>query len=195
MFQTVKQKPVIFAVYGLGLWMMVLLYTNVTFIPQLLASNLSVNNSLIISSFIGAMGIAAATSAFMYKRIKSKFSYTVIAFIALAIWGVGLILLSQTVSVLTIIVTFVLFGIGQGMVMPTLNLWVGELANTCARGRLVSYLTTFLFIGQFLPPVIFNPIFSALSFSGVFLIAGIICAILIVPFLIIWRKNGKRIDS
>jgi ACDE family multidrug resistance protein len=190
--QTVKQKPFILAVYGLGLWMMVLLYANVTFVPQLLARAFSINNSLAISSFIGAMGIAAAISAFMYKRIKSKFSYSVIAFVVLSLWAFGLILLSQAISILTVLVMMVLFGIGQGMVMPTLNLWVGELTKTCARGRMISYLTTFLFIGQFLPPIIFNPIFSALSFNGVFLIAGITCSILTVLFLINWRKSRGK---
>jgi hypothetical protein len=32
-------------------------------------------------------------------------------------------------------------------------------------------------LDQFLPPIIFNPIFSALSFKGVFLFTAIICAI------------------
>ncbi len=190
--QTVKQKPFIFAVYGLGLWLMVLLYTNVTFIPQLLTRTFAINNSLVISLFIGAMGVAAAISALMYKRIKSKFSYNVIAFVGLGLWTFGLILLSQTISILSVLVMMVLFGVGQGMVMPTLNLWVGELTKTCVRGRMISYLTTFLFIGQFLPPIIFNPIFSALGFNGVFLIAGITCSVLTVLFLANWKKSIRK---
>ena len=189
--QTVKQRPFIFAVYGLGLWMMLLLYTNVTFIPQLLARNFAINNSLIISLFIGVMGLAAAISAFMYKKIKSQFSYNIIAFFGLALWTLGLILLSQAISILTVIIMMVLFGIGQGMITPTLNLWVGELTKTCVRGSMISYLTTFLFIGQFLPPIIFNPIFSMLSFSGVFLIAGITSAALTALFFVNWRKKRK----
>ena len=190
--QTLRQKPFIFAIYGLGLWMMVLLYTNVTFIPQLLARVFTINNSLVISLFIGAMGIAAAISAFTYKRIKSNFSYNVIAFVGLGLWSFGLILLSQTISIFAVLVMMVLFGVGQGMVMPTLNLWVGELTKTCVRGRVISYLTTFLFVGQFLPPIIFNPVFSAFSFNGVFLIAGITCATLTVLFLANWRKGIRK---
>jgi len=190
--QTVRQKPFIFAVYGLGLWMMVLLYTNVTFIPQLLARVFTINNSLVISLFIGAMGIAGAISALMYRRIKSKFSYNLIAFVGLGLWSFGLILLSQAISIFTVLVMMVLFGVGQGMVMPTLNLWVGELTKTCVRGRMVSYLTMFLFVGQFLPPIIFNPIFSEFNFNGVFLIAGITCAILTALFLANWRKGIKK---
>ncbi len=191
--QTVKEKPFIFAVYGLGLWMMVLLYSNVTFIPQLLTSIFAIDNSLVISTFIGAMGGAAAISALMYKRVKSKFSYNVIAFVGLGLWAFGLVILSQVISIPTVLVMMVLFGVGQGMVMPTLNLWIGELTKTRVRGRMVSYLTSFLFIGQFLPPLIFNPIFSTFSFAGVFLISGVICTILATLFLIkLTRMKRKR---
>lgn len=190
--QTIKEKPFIFAVYGLGLWMMVLLYTTVTFIPQLLAGNFGISNSFIISAFISAGGIAAAISAFLYKRIKSRFSYNAIAFVGLILWAVGFVLSSQVIAILTVIVTVVLFGVGQGMVMPTMNLWVGELTNICARGRMISYLTTFLFVGQFLPPIIFNPIFSVFSFGGVFLISGIICAILAALFLINLARTARK---
>jgi len=190
--QIIKKKPVILAVYSLGLWMMVLLYTNVTFIPQLLAGTFGISNSLVISAFLVAGGIAAAVSAFNYKRTKSKFTYNAIAIIGLTLWTVGFVLLSQAVSIIIIIVAFVLFGVGQGMVMPTLNLWVGDLTNTCARGRMISILTTFLFVGQFLPPIIFNPIFSALSFAGVFLVTGIICGVMAALFFINLKRNGKR---
>jgi len=190
--QTVKDKPFIFAVYGLGLWMMVLLYSNVTFIPQLLTSIFAIDNSLVISTFIGSMGGAAAISALMYKRVKSKFSYNVIAFVGLGLWAFGLVILSQVISIPTVLVMMVLFGVGQGMVMPTLNLWIGELTKTCVRGRMVSYLTTFLFIGQFLPPLIFNPIFSTFSFAGVFLLSGIICTILATLFLIKLTRMARK---
>jgi len=190
--QTIRQKPFILAVYGLGLWTMALLYTNVTFIPQLLAENFGINNSLLISTFISAMGIAATISAIMYKKIKSKMPYNTIILVAFSIWAVAFGVLSQSINIVPVIFTVILFGAGQGMVMPTLNLWVGELSSTRARGRMISYLTTFLFIGQFLPPLIFNPIFSAFSFSGVFLITAISCVILTGVFVINWRKTIKH---
>ncbi|XHH10537.1 MAG: MFS transporter [Candidatus Bathyarchaeia archaeon] len=189
--QTLKQKPFILAIYGLGLWTMMLLYTNVTFIPQLLSNNFSINNSLVISLFISAMGIAAATTAVLYKTIKSKLSFNTIILTALILWTVVFVVLSQILSIVPVIFTVVVFGVGQGLTIPTLNLWVGELTNTCARGRIVSYLTSFLFIGQFLPPIIFNPIFSTLGFSGVFLTAGLTCAVLAGLFLINWRRRPK----
>jgi len=192
LLQTLKHKPFILALYGLGLWLMAMLYTNVTFIPQLLAEGFGVNNTLIISVFISTMGIAATISAFMYKKVKDRLSHNTIAVIALGLWAAGFVVLSQFIGLLPVILTVVLFGVGQGMLMPTLNMWVGELSDTCARGRTVSFLTTFLFLGQFLPPLIFNPVFSVFSFAGVFLTAGLVCAFLGVLFLINGRKKPKH---
>ncbi len=189
LLQTLKRKPFILAVYGLGLWLMVMLYTNVTFVPQLVAQGFGVSNTLLISLFISAMGIAATVSAFMYRKVKAKLSHNTIAIVALGLWALGFLVLSQFISILPMVLSVVLFGVGQGMLMPTLNLWVGELSDTCARGRMVAFLTTFLFLGQFLPPIIFNPVFSAFSFAGVFLTAGLVCAFLVVLFLV----NGRKI--
>ena len=189
--QTLKRKPFILAVYGLGMWLMVMLYTNVTFVPQLVAQGFGVSNTLFISIFISVMGIAATLSAFMYKKVKAKFSHNIIAVIALSLWTVGFVLLSQFIDMLPLVLTVVLFGVGQGILLPTLNIWVGELSDVAARGRMVSFLTTFLFLGQFLPPIIFNPVFSAFSFAGVFLAAGLVCAFLVVLFLVNGRRNKK----
>jgi sugar phosphate permease len=130
------------------------------------------------------MGLSAAITAFLYKTVKSKLSYKSISLIGLGLWAFGFLLLSQSLSMPAIIISIVLYGIGQGMILPTLNLWVSELTNTCMRGRMISYLTTFLFVGQFLPPIIFNPVFSSFSFNGVFLISGLICIIFAILLLI-----------
>jgi MFS family permease len=190
--QTLKRKPFILAVYGLGMWLMVMLYTNVTFVPQLVAQGFGVNNTLFISIFISVMGIAGALSAFMYKKVKAKFSHNTIAIIALSMWTLGFVVLSQFIDMLPLVLTVVLFGVGQGILMPTLNLWVGELSDVCARGRMISFLTTFLFLGQFLPPIIFNPVFSGFSFAGVFLMAGLVCAFLVLLFLVNGNRRNKK---
>ena len=186
--QTLKRKPFILAIYGLGMWLMVMLYTNVTFVPQLVAQGFGVSNSLFISVFISVMGIAATLSAFMFKKVKAKFSSNGIVVIALSLWTVGFVVLSQFIGIVPVVLMVVLFGVGQGMLLPTLNLWMGELSDVHTRGRMVSLLTTFLFLGQFLPPIIFNPVFSAFSFAGVFLTSGLACAFLTVLFVI----NSKR---
>ena len=82
----------------------------------------------------------------------------------------------------------VLFGIGQGMVFPAVMVWVGEIVPISFRGRIISYLITFGVIGQFLSPVLFAPVVLLLGFNGVFLVAGGICAVVFLLFLVGMRK-------
>ncbi len=111
-----------------------------------------------------------------------------IIFIVLALWTVGFIAISQVSSGLLIVASIVLFGIGQGMILPAVMVWAGEIAPISFRGRIISYLGTFGFIGQFLSPIIFRPAVLLLGLNSVFPIAGGVCALLFLLFLVGVRK-------
>ncbi len=171
-----KDHPILFANYGLMLLTSILLYVNVVFLPQLL-ERMGISNPFHIGLFITIMALSAGLASLMYGRIKSKLSYRIIVFLALALWTVGFTAVSQAFHPLMIATSVVLFGIGQGMVMPTVMVWVGEIVPVSFRGRFSSYLGTFGFIGQFLSPLIFAPILLLLGLNGVFLVAAGICAL------------------
>ncbi len=172
-----KDHPILFANYGLMLLTSILLYVNVVFLPQLL-ERMGISNPFHIGLFITIMALSAGLASLMYGRIKSKLSYRIIVFLALALWTVGFTAVSQAFHPLMIATSVVLFGIGQGMVMPTVMVWVGEIVPVVSfRGRFSSYLGTFGFIGQFLSPLIFAPILLLLGLNGVFLVAAGICAL------------------
>ena len=81
-----------------------------------------------------------------------------------------------------------LFGIGQGSVIPAVNVWAGELVPASFRGRITSYLATFGYVGQFLSPIVFNPVALTLSVNSVFWVAAIVCAELLLSILILLRR-------
>jgi MFS family permease len=84
------------------------------------------------------------------------------------------------------------FGIGQGMTMPALMVWVGELVPAPFRGRIAAYLGAFGSLGQFLAPVIFGALLRFIELDRVFLVAGGICVLVFLSFLIGVRKgHGK----
>ncbi len=182
-----RSNPVLFGIYGLMFWAMVLLYAIVVFLPPLLET-IGISNPLYIGLFLSTMTVAAGLMSFMYGRIRSKLSYKMIIFIALALWAVGFIAISQVSSGLLIVASVMLFGIGQGMVLPAVMVWAGEIAPISFRGRIISYLGTFGFIGQFLSPIIFRPAVLLLGLNSVFLIAGGVCALLFLLFLVSVRK-------
>ena len=182
-----RSTPTLFVIYGLLFLTMVLLYAIIVFVPQLL-ENIGISSPFYISLFIATMAVSGGATSLMYGKIKARLSYKTIILIALSLWAVGFSAISQAFSVLLIAASVAVIGIGQGMLLPTVMVWVGEIVPASFRGRIVSYMGTFGFIGQFLSPIIFGPGLLLSGFNGVFLTAGAACAILFLSFLIFMRK-------
>jgi len=189
-----RKHPVILGIYGLMLLTMMLLYGLVVFLPEVL-NELNVTSPFYIGLYISGAGLAAGISAFMYGRIKAKLSYKYILIIALALWAIGFAILSRASTSLMVGITVALFGIGQGLVMPTAQLWTGELVPAAFRGRVVSYLGSFGLGGQFLSPIILSPIESSLGLSSVFLVIAVTCVFVLVLFMVMVRQQGIQSSS
>ncbi|MFH1329004.1 MAG: MFS transporter [Candidatus Bathyarchaeota archaeon] len=187
LLKVLRSTPTLFVIYGLMFLAMVLLYTIVIFLPQRLAE-IGITNPFYISLFIAFMALSAGIAAFNYGKIKTKLSYKMLVFITLALWAVGLTTLSQVVSILFIAASIILFGIGQGLLLPAVLVWAGEKVTFSFRGRITSYLATFGFIGQFSSPLIFGPVLLELGLNGVFLSAGAVCIALFVLFSVGAKK-------
>jgi len=187
-------NPVLFAIYGLLFLTMILLYTIVVFLPQLLET-MGISNPFYISLFLAVGALSAGLTSLMYGKIKSRLSYKMIAFIALSLWTVGFTTISQASSSVIIAASVALFGVGQGMVIPATIVWAGERVAISFRGRIISYLIAFAFIGQFSSTIIFGPVSLSLGLNGVFLIAGGICALLLALSVAMRKliKDGLRI--
>lgn len=172
-------KPVLFVIYGLLFLTMTLLYTIVVFLPQLLET-MGISSPFYISLFLAVTALSAGLTSLMYGKIKSRLSYKMIVLIALSLWTVGFTAISQASSSVIIAASVALFGVGQGMVIPAIMVWAGETVATSFRGRIISYLIAFGFIGQFSSTIIFGPVSLLFGLNGVFLMAGVICALLLV---------------
>ncbi len=172
-------KPVLFVIYGLLFLTMTLLYTIVVFLPQLLET-MGISSPFYISLFLAVTALSAGLTSLMYGKIKSRLSYKMIVLIALSLWTVGFTAISQASSSVIIAASVALFGVGQGMVIPATMVWAGETVATSFRGRIISYLIAFGFIGQFSSTIIFGPVSLSFGLNGVFLMAGVICALLLV---------------
>lgn len=172
-------KPVLFVIYGLLFLTMTLLYTIVVFLPQLLET-MGISSPFYISLFLAVGALSAGLTSLMYGKIKSRLSYKMIVLIALSLWTVGFTAISQASSSVIIAASVALFGVGQGMVIPATMVWAGETVATSFRGRIISYLIAFGFIGQFSSTIIFGPVSLSFGLNGVFLMAGVICALLLV---------------
>jgi len=185
--QVFRDNHVLLAIYGLMFLFNIILYAQAVFLPQLLET-IGISSPFHISLFFTIGGLSTALTSLVYVRIKSRLSYKIIVLITLALWTFGLTTISQTYAGLIIAASMAVVGIGRGVVQPAIPGWVGELVPISFRGRIVSYLTTLGYIGQFSSPILFSPVFSLLGYSGVFLVAGGICALVFLLFLVLMRQ-------
>ena len=89
-----------------------------------------------------------------------------------------------------------LFGVSQGLILPTVMVWIGDVVPPSFRGRFSSYLGTFGFIGQFLAPILFAPVLIMAGLKGVFMVGAGIGTTLFFLFFFGFNKaniiNSKR---
>jgi MFS family permease len=80
-----------------------------------------------------------------------------------------------------------LAGLGMGLMIPNTNIWVMRIAPPEIRGREIGRLTTFWFMGQFLSPIILQPIVQYTSISRTFLFMGFLLLGLAFMFMALAR--------
>ena len=186
-----RKTPVLFIIYGLNFFGSLLLYSIVVFMPQLL-EGFGITSTFSIGLFITAMTASAGVTAFVYGKIRSRFSYERIVLMAVALWTLAFAVISQAPATWVIAMGAALFGVSQGLVLPTVMVWVGAVVPASFRGRFSSYLGTFGFIGQFLSPIVFAPVFMKFAFKGVFMASAGVGAVWFVLLSAMAVKAGKK---
>ncbi len=150
-------KKWVFFNYGLSLLTMLIFYMIPVYIPFLLntfegISNFKVGLSISASTFFGAV------SSYQYKRIVKYLNYFQIYGIVFLLMGTGYTLIALSGSYVGVISGLIFNGLGFGLFMPNNTLVLLNLAPEDFRGRILGGFTTFTFIGQFLSPVVFEPL-------------------------------------
>lgn len=164
---SISSPPLLKVLFLLGTLFMILFYLMPTQLPFLLetigfTAPSYAGNALAIN----ALGIVV--SSFFYSRIKNSFSFPVVAWAALLMISSGYFLTGYSVDFSWILAAVFLAGLGLGLFIANLNFWVLELSPHQIRGKNMGTLTACLFLGQFLSPIIAEPIVQMLDLSFLF---------------------------
>ncbi|MFC7256822.1 MFS transporter [Haloplanus litoreus] len=190
--RVVRRTPLLPLVYGLYFLANLLLYAIVVYYPGLL-STFDVTSSLAISLYLSALGTAGGVSAYYYDRIKRRFDFRQLTLVALALWTVGFAVATTAASRAVAALPVVLFGLGQGLVFPTVLLWIEELVPAGRQGQFSSYVATFGYVGQFLAPVLFGPVAGEFGLRVVFGVAAAGVAVALVGVAVALVGVGGRL--
>ncbi|WP_104697714.1 MULTISPECIES: MFS transporter [unclassified Helicobacter] len=140
-------------VYALSIISMGCFYIAPTQLSFFMIHHLQIQQSSIgISMAIAS--IAMAISSFYYQKLHKTFSIYEIFFIALSLLGGGFAVIGLLHNYFSILLGFLLLGLSLGLLNVNNSTWLFSLAEEKERPRAYGFLTSSMFAGQFISPLI-----------------------------------------
>lgn len=136
--------------------------------------------------------LTSALVSICYSRIKKYLSFSLVYVFSFLLMSAGFIVIYFSGIYTSFLTGLIIFGAGMGLLMPNSNLWVVTLAPENLRGRLVGILSTFLYTGQFLSPILVSPFNKHFDINTAFGISGIIMLLLCFFFLFYHFRIQKQ---
>ena len=110
--------------------------------------------------------------ALSYRQIKARLSFRAIYCIAFLHSGLGYCLISLGKSYAIILLGLAIAGMGLGLIIPNMNLCLTSITPDAMRGRILSGVTTSIFLGHFLSPVVSQPVSKIWGLGTTYGLAG-----------------------
>ncbi len=175
------QKNLIIFIYAVMFVTAVAFFMVPVQLPFYLTKNFGVNNS--------QTGIAIASATFSsaiisinYGFVKKKLSFMGVIVLLYFIMGLGFGIISVATSYFIVILGLIVIGMGLGLLMPNLNVWLNAIAPVAIRGKVLGGLTTSMFLGQFSSPLVSQPIAAQIGIGTTYGLVGVGMLILAVIF-------------
>jgi MFS family permease len=155
----------------------------VALIGQIVFYMIPVQLPYYLAELVGAggaqSGIAIATTtlfatiaSLLYGRVRASFGYVQITAIVFMVMSVGYTVIGLANSYGFVLLGLAITGLSLGCLIPNLNSWITDVASDATRGRAVGGLTTALFLGQFLSPILSQPVVRQLGYGTAYGVAG-----------------------
>jgi len=121
---------------------------------------------------------ASTIASIFYGKLKARLDFISIIPLGFGAMGIGYVLIGFASSYVQVLGGLAIAGIGLGWLMPNLTVWLSVAAPDHLRGRLLGGLTTAMFLGQFISPIISQPISQSFGFGNTYLGVGAVMVVL-----------------
>lgn len=183
----VRYKP-IFGIYALGFVSMLFIFIFPVQLPFLLKSQLGLSNTQ-VGLFLAFQTPIAIIISINYSKIKALLSFQLMfALIFLSI-GINHLIVAMSTNYSVILFSMLFGGVSLGLFPPTLNVWLASVISPDIRGRAISGLTTFIFLAQFMTPIVTQPLVESIGLVQVFGYTGIVSLILFGVMIVLNRRK------
>lgn len=105
---------------------------------------------------LGTFTLVAAITSLMYSRFSGRFDPRRVSALGFLLLSAGWAVVTQAHSIAALLPALVLGGLGGGLVLPTLYTWLADITPAAWRGRIVAGMSSAVFLGQFLSPLLLS---------------------------------------
>ena len=171
-------------IYFLAFFFMIIFYILPTQMPFLMINKFGASGTL-TGSIIAMSFFFNAIGALFFVKLKRVLSFGQIYLVGLSIVGFGFICVGLLREINYFFAVTAILGFGGGIMMSNISIWMLHRAHHTKRIKSSGYLTSSLFLGQFISPILLHPIVSRYGVQEFFIIMGIFLIALISLSLIV----------
>ena len=143
---------VITLVYALALGYMIVFYLMPAQGPFLLRA-LHANPGL-TGLMLGSSTLMAAVTSLVFSRFAGRFDPRRLAGLGMLVVAVGWLLVFRAPGLAVVEAGLLVAGLGGGLIFPNLYAWLADLTPPAWRGRVTAGMSSAIFLGQFLSPLV-----------------------------------------
>ncbi|MCX8055454.1 MAG: MFS transporter [Ignavibacteria bacterium] len=125
----------------------------------------------------------SSLSSLFYPKIKNRVPFRYVYMIGFFIWGFGHLLIYFSSNLVMLVASLIFSGLGNGLVVPNLKSHILAHSTEYNRGINSGFLTTALYVGQFLSPIVVQPMFQYANISQIFPIFGILMFLISIVYI------------
>ncbi|SNS36838.1 Predicted arabinose efflux permease, MFS family [Sphingomonas laterariae] len=176
--------PIYLMVIGFGV---VLMMTNTQL--SFLLAEIGITKPTEASRILVVSSISSAIGGFLLGSLRQWIGIARVLPLAFACWGVGLLLLGFSHTALPAIIGSFLCGFAGGTFVPHMVASLAGSAPVALRDRAIALLYSAIFLGDFMNPLIIQPVSEALTRHGAFKLVGGICILAaVIAFARVMRR-------
>ncbi|MFF0377294.1 MFS transporter [Actinoplanes missouriensis] len=121
---------------------------------------------------IAGSTLTGIVGALAFPRLRQRLQPATITALSIGLLGAGWAVAGTAGVLAQLAVGVLIGGIGVGLVVPNLNTRLAEIASPAQRGRVLGGLVMAIFLGQFLSPLLMQPVVDALGIAATFTYSG-----------------------
>ncbi len=183
--------PLIWVIYALAFINFVVFYLGPTQMPFFLQNTVGLEPS--VTGYVVALfTLSGAITALQFSKLRQRFSESTLTGIGFTLLGTGWLLFGMTQNIWIILLGMVISGAGGGILNPNFATWLANLAPIETRGQILGGLGTAIFLGQFVSPILAQPIVTAWGLNSVFTVGGIIALLTATMVVIGFRVQNQK---